>query len=173
MKKNVLGRILTVSMIALLAACGDPATTENAGETATEATQTTEDPALAAESISLELAGTDQMTFDKEELTVRSGQKVTLTLTHTGTMAKSAMGHNFVLLADGTDLSEFGQKAAAAADNDYIPADAMDKIIAHTKLIGGGESTTVEFTAPAAGTYLYICSFPGHYATMKGVLTVK
>ena len=160
-------------MIALLSACGDPAPTETATDPGAESAQTTEDAALAAESIALELGATDQMTFDKEELTVRSGQKVTLTLKHTGTMSKSSMGHNFVLLADGTDVNEFGQKAAAAADNEFIPTDAMNQVIAHTKLIGGGESTTIEFTAPAAGTYLYICTFPGHYASMKGIMTVK
>jgi len=173
MQTKVLGRIFTVSMIALLTACSDPAPTGTATDPGAESAQTTEDAALATESIALELGATDQMTFDKEELTVRSGQKVTLTLKHTGTMSKSSMGHNFVLLADGTDVNEFGQRAAAAEDNEFIPADALDQVIAHTKLIGGGESTTIEFTAPAAGTYLYICSFPGHYATMKGVLTVK
>jgi azurin len=40
-------------------------------------------------------------------------------------------------------------------------------------MIGGGESTVIEFVAPEAGTYTYICSFPGHYAMMKGKLIVE
>jgi azurin len=30
----------------------------------------------------------------------------------------------------------------------------------------------VTFTAPAAGDYPYICTFPGHYMTMRGVMHV-
>ena len=41
------------------------------------------------------------------------------------------------------------------------------------KLIGGGEETTVTFDAPAKGTYDFICSFPGHYALMKGKFIVE
>jgi azurin len=40
-------------------------------------------------------------------------------------------------------------------------------------MLGGGETTTIAFTAPAAGTYDYICSFPGHYGMMKGKLIVE
>jgi len=39
-------------------------------------------------------------------------------------------------------------------------------------LVEPGTSGETTFTAPAAGTYPYICTFPGHYLMMKGVLTV-
>lgn len=83
------------------------------------------------------------------------------------------MGHNWVLLKEGVDLAAFGQKSATAMDNDYIPASEEGSIIAHTKMLGGGESDTIEFTAPAKGSYEYLCSFPGHYALMRGVLIVE
>ena len=63
-------------------------------------------------------------------------------------------------------------KAAASKSNDYIPEGTIE-VIAHTKMIGGGETTVIEFVAPEAGTYTYICSFPGHYAMMKGKLIVE
>ncbi|HRN94472.1 MAG TPA: plastocyanin/azurin family copper-binding protein, partial [Chitinophagales bacterium] len=85
----------------------------------------------------------------------------------------AAMGHNFVLLAQGTDLAKFATAAVAAKDNDYIPADLASSVIAHTKTIGGGETTEVEFPAPAAGTYDFLCSFPGHSAMMKGKFIVE
>ena len=123
-------------------------------------------------SINLALAGNDLMQFDKKEFTVKSGQKVTLTLRHTGKIGKKVMGHNFVLLKEGTAIPEFSSKAAAAGENkDWIAAE--DQIIAHTKMIGGGETTTVTFTAPEAGTYDYICSFPGHSGLMKGKFIVE
>ena len=46
-------------------------------------------------------------------------------------------------------------------------------MIAHTDMVGGGESSTITFTAPAAGEYPYICSFPGHFGLMTGKLIVK
>ena len=123
----------------------------------------------------LTLSGTDAMQFDKKELKVKAGATVKLTLKHTGKLAKAAMGHNFVLLAQGTDVASFGAKAAQARDNSYIPTDKdlAAKVLAHSDLIGGGESTTVEFKAPKKGTYTYICSFPGHYALMQGKLIVE
>ena len=120
----------------------------------------------------VDLYSTDQMKFDKTEITVAAGTKVELTLTHTGTMPVETMGHNFVLLKQGTDLVAFTTEASKAMDNGYIPA-GSDAIIVNTELIGGGGSTTITFDAPEAGTYDFICSFPGHYALMKGKFIVE
>ena len=119
------------------------------------------------------IKGSDAMQFDLKEIKVKAGQKVKLTLTHSGKLAKAAMGHNWVLLKPGTDVAAFGSKAAAARETDYIPKSEEANIIAHTKLVGGGESDTVSFTAPKKGTYTFICSFPGHYALMKGSFIVE
>ena len=40
-------------------------------------------------------------------------------------------------------------------------------------MIGGGQTTSITFTAPAAGTYDFICSFPGHSGLMKGKFIVE
>lgn len=112
----------------------------------------------------------DQMRFDTNEIRVKAGEKIKLTLNHTGKLPKNAMGHNFVLLEPGTDVAKFSQAAMNAKATEYIPAKG---VLAHTKLIGGGESTTIEFTAPKKGTYDFICSFPGHYAMMKGKFIVE
>ncbi|HRO72640.1 MAG TPA: azurin, partial [Saprospiraceae bacterium] len=119
------------------------------------------------------ISGDDQMKYDKTELKVKAGQKVKLTLTHIGKMPKDAMGHNWVLLNQGVDLAAFAAEAIKAKDNDYIPAGKEGDIVAHTKTIGGGESTSVEFDAPAAGTYEFLCSFPGHSGMMKGHFIVE
>jgi len=140
-----------------------------------EAPAEEEAPAMdAAESVSLVIEGNDQMRFNKPEMTVIAGQEVTLTLKHVGKLPIESMGHNWVLLAPDTDIPTFGQAAATAGlENDHIPGDMKDQVLAYTKLIGGGEEATVTFTAPEAGEYQYICSFPGHYALMKGKLIVK
>ena len=124
------------------------------------------------EEITLRLSSNDQMKYDKSELRVPANSVVTLTLVNEGQMPKTAMGHNFVLLKNGTDVAAFGMKAIEAGiDKDHIPA--SNAIIANTKLIGGGEETTVTFDAPAKGTYDFICSFPGHYELMKGKFIVE
>ncbi len=122
--------------------------------------------------VELTLNSNDAMQFDKSEFTVSAGQTVVLTLNHTGTMPASSMGHNFVLLTQGTSMADFATAAMAAKDTDYIPAD-QSNILAHTKVIGGGESDTITFTAPEKGTYDFLCSFPGHYSMMKGKFIVQ
>ena len=118
------------------------------------------------------LHATDMMQFDKNEIRVPAGKKVKLTLRHTGKQAVEVMGHNFVLLTQGTEIPAFGAKASAARDNAYIPQDT-DAVIVHTKMLGGGQSDTIEFDPPAPGTYDFICSFPGHYSVMKGKFIVE
>ena len=73
----------------------------------------------------------------------------------------------------GTDMNAFAAAGVTAKDTDYIASTMADKVIAKTKMIGGGESDAIEFKAPAAGTYDFLCTFPGHSAIMKGKLIVK
>ena len=121
--------------------------------------------------IEIVLSSNDNMLFDKQIIYVSSRQKITLTLNHNGKLDKKIMGHNFVLLKAGVDVVDFATRALEARDNEYIPEG--DEIIAYTKLIGGGQSDTITFDAPTKGSYNYICSFPGHYGIMKGILVVK
>ena len=117
------------------------------------------------------LNSNDQMQFDKRVLSASPGQKVTLTLNHTGRGNKMIMGHNFVLLKKDVDVDVFARKAIEARDSEYIPEG--DEMVACTKLIGGGESVTITFDAPEQGIYNFICSFPAHYQLMRGQLIVK
>ena len=123
----------------------------------------------------MELSGTDQMQFDKKELTVTEGDNVTLKFKHTGKLPELAMGHNVVILKPGSPLPVFSAEAAKAKDNDYIPQDEKSKamMVTHTEMLGGGEETEITFVAPAAGEYPYLCTFPGHFALMNGKLIVK
>lgn len=114
----------------------------------------------------------DGMRFNVRKIKVKSGQKIKLTLKHNGKLDKKIMGHNIVFLRKNVKLSDFAVKAMAAKDNDYIP-EGTQEVIAYTKMLGGGETTQIEFTAPDPGTYEYICSFPGHFGMMKGKLIVE
>ncbi|MFN1835954.1 azurin [Balneola sp. MJW-20] len=128
--------------------------------------------AYAQDVVEVVIEGNDQMRFNLNEIKVKEGQTVKLTLKHVGKLPEAAMGHNWVLLTPGTELPAFAQEAMKAKDNEYVPAGSNAVIVA-TELIGGGEETTIEFTAPAKGTYDFICSFPGHYALMKGKFIVE
>jgi azurin len=129
--------------------------------------------ALAQDKV--ELTGNDQMQYNTKAFEVTTGQKVTLSLKHIGQLPAIAMGHNIVILKPGTQLPAFAAKCAPAKDHGYIPQDEESKalIVAFTKMLGGGETDEITFTAPAPGAYPYICTFPGHFALMQGVMTVK
>ncbi|HER40711.1 MAG TPA: azurin [Salinimicrobium catena] len=147
-------------------------TSESASETNTPNSASGEAVQQQDGVVQVNLTGNDQMQYNLNEIRVKAGDKVRLTLTHVGQLPENAMGHNFVLLKKGTDLVDFAQKAATASGNEYIP-EGTDAVIAKTEMIGGGEQTTIEFTAPEAGTYDFLCSFPGHYVQMKGKFIVE
>lgn len=133
-------------------------------------------PAMADSPAPREIAITanDSMQFNVKEITAAPGEKLRLTLSNIGKIPKSAMGHNWVLLKPMSP-DAFNTFAMSCAGNapEFLPANS-NKILAHTKLLGGGESDTIEFTAPAApGNYPFFCSFPGHFGMMKGNLIVK
>ncbi|ABO90971.1 azurin [Aeromonas salmonicida subsp. salmonicida A449] len=126
-------------------------------------------PVLADE-CALVIEGNDAMQYNLKEMSVPATCKeVTVTLNHTGKMPVTAMGHNWALsnTADYQAVATAGM--SAGADNNYLPKDDP-RVLAHTKMIGGGESTSVTFkTDGLAGKDLtFFCSFPGHFAMMKG-----
>jgi azurin len=114
----------------------------------------------------------NEMRFEQTEFTVRPGQQVRLVMENTATSI--AMHHNIVVLntTDGDVVNRVGLAALEAGEAaDYIPQDAS--ILAYTPMAAPGETTEVTFTAPMEpGTYLYICTYPGHYMMMQGTMTV-
>lgn len=169
--KNIFKSITLIAMITMVASCKDNAKTNTPESTDTH--EHHKEVVVEDTRFKVEISSNDQMQFDKKELKVPVGEPVVLTLKHTGKMAKNVMGHNFVLLNQGVDFNGFAEKASVASDTEYIPTSEEGSIIAHTKVIGGGESDTIEFTVSEAGTYEFLCTFPGHYAIMRGVLIAE
>ncbi|MGK6352136.1 plastocyanin/azurin family copper-binding protein [Parapedobacter sp. DT-150] len=174
--------IPVVAGAVFISACGGNQTKDESASSAdtTETTATTPSPdanipGLDTVAVSNEIAlvGNDLMKFDKTLFRVTAGQPVKLTLTNAGEMPKESMGHNVVVVQPGTDLPAFGGEAIKAADTEYIPATFASSIIAHTKLLGPGESDTIEFTLADKGVYLFLCSFPGHYGIMQGKIVAE
>jgi azurin len=116
----------------------------------------------------------DTMKYSVVKIEAHTGDKITIQLRNDGNVPKIAMGHNLVLLKAGADPVAYNATAMIAKAEDYQPKSLASKVIAAIPLLGPKETASVTFTAPAPGTYTYLCSFPAHYqAGMKGVLVVK
>jgi azurin len=130
---------------------------------------------LAAE-CSVTVDSTDQMSFSTKAIEIdKSCKTFTVNLTHSGSLPKNVMGHNWVLSKEADAPAIASEGMAAGADKDYLKADDT-RIIAHTKLIGAGEKDSVTFDVSKldpAEKYQFFCSFPGHISIMKGAVTLK
>ncbi|MDZ4719898.1 MAG: plastocyanin/azurin family copper-binding protein [Roseiflexaceae bacterium] len=111
----------------------------------------------------------ENLAYKPAALTAKAGAPVTVDFNNVST----AQQHNWVLVKGGDDVAgKVDEGAITAGAPDYIPADKAD-IVANSKILAPGGKETITFTAPAAGTYTYLCTYPGHYAAgMKGTLTV-
>jgi putative membrane-bound dehydrogenase-like protein len=112
-----------------------------------------------------------QLKFDRDELNVQPGQLVELVFTNI-----DEMPHNFLLGAPGS-LERIGAAADAMTTNpnamaqQFVPD--MAEILASTRLVDPGQSQTIQFRAPTQeGQYPYVCTFPGHWRLMNGLLKV-
>lgn len=126
---------------------------------------------LFAKTCEVTLESDDMMNFNLPEIVVAADcTEVKLTLKHTGTIAANVMGHNWVLskTADYRPVAIAGGRATL--EQAYVPpGDA--RVLAHTRVVGGGESDTITFSTAAlaaGGDYTFFCSYPGHWGKMKG-----
>ena len=118
--------------------------------------------------------GNDMMQYNADSITVpASCTQFTINLKHTGKLAANVMGHN-VVIAKEADM------AGIAADGTSDPATHVKagdtRVIAHSKVIGGGEATSVSFDVAKikdGGPFKFFCSFPGHLALMQGSIQVQ
>lgn len=130
-------------------------------------------PVVFAANCEVDLEGNDAMQYNLSNIDVpKSCSEFTINFKHVGKLQKNVMGHNVVIAktSDIKGIDADGMKAGL--ENDYVKqGDA--RVIAHSDVIGGGESTSVSF-APAklkgSDPYSFFCSFPGHSAIMKGTL---
>lgn len=113
----------------------------------------------------------NEMKYATTEITAKAGTQLTIVMNNTAT--STAMHHNVAVLGvvpgDDAAIEEVGMAAVQAGpDAGYIPE--HDALLAYTPMAAPGERTEVTFTVPPPGDYAYVCLFPGHFATMRGVL---
>ena len=129
--------------------------------------------APAAGNCATTVEANDAMQFNTKEIQVsKACKEFTITLKHTGTQPKASMGHNIVI-GKAEDMDGIFKDGVGAADTDYVKPDDA-RVVAHTKLIGGGEesSLTLDPAKLADGEYKFACTFPGHGALMNGKVTL-
>lgn len=117
----------------------------------------------------------DQIRYSVKKIEGRVGVPMEITLRHTGKIAKANMSHNLVIVRPGTMLAVISAKCAAAKDSQYVATDAETKaaILVASPQLGPGESYVIRWTPTQAGDYPYLCTYPGHFGEMNGVIVVK
>ena len=89
-------------------------------------------------------------------------------------MPIKAGGHNVAIIENknfNSVVSKIDMKVGP--ENGFLPD--MPEVIAKTAIIAGGGETSVSFdpsTLSKDGKYIFLCTFPGHYAIMKGNVVV-
>lgn len=113
----------------------------------------------------------DTLAFDVTEITVTPGKKVQLTFKNLASLG-SGLQHNWVLVKSGKAEAVASAGLSAGMEKGWLQE--SPDVLAHTQLLMPGQDQTISFVAPKTkGDYPYICTFPGHSTTMKGVLHVK
>ncbi|UFH53554.1 PVC-type heme-binding CxxCH protein [Spirosoma sp. KNUC1025] len=113
----------------------------------------------------------EEMRFDKKEFSVTAGKQVEIVLEN-----PDAMQHNLVI---GKPKSMEAIGAAAdkmitakdGAEKNYVPS--ISQVIVATPLVNPDQTYRLKFTAPSTpGDYPFVCTFPGHWRIMNGVMKV-
>jgi azurin len=139
---------------------------------AAEANSSAEEPISDEQSLTIDISGVKgARKFDVTDFEVQAGQTIELVFSN-----PDYMQHNLVITKQGMK-NKVGQAAdklataANAADLNYVPV--MPEVLFATKMLDPNSKTTLKFTAPSEpGIYPFICTFPGHWQIMQGVMRV-
>lgn len=158
-------KIAFIIGISLLLACGGDTkkeSTKNMENTSPETKEEVMEDVKEKEVVEIKVAAIgesmSEIAFEPKTLSVPSNTRIKLVLENKS--SAEGMFHNFVLveLGSGAEIASAGIKAGK--EKGFVPQDK--RVIAHTVVSKMGETVTVEFDAPAKGSYHYICTYPGH-----------
>jgi putative heme-binding domain-containing protein len=97
----------------------------------------------------------ERMNYDKERIAVAAGKPVEFRFSNTDNMP-----HNLVFIVPGS-----------LEERNFVPV--SDKVLLASKLLSPGESQTMTMDVPKQpGMYPFVCTYPGHWRRMFGVLVV-
>jgi azurin len=127
--------------------------------------------AVHADPCNVTIEGNDRMQFSLHEITVPAQcAEVEVSLKHSGKMPAKVMGHDWVLSKDSDMSAIVNAGLAAGYSRGYLPENDK-RIIAATKVVGGGESAVVRFSTSVLQQgirYAFFCTSPGHSTVMRG-----
>jgi azurin len=112
------------------------------------------------------------LTFETKTFTVKAGEAIALTFKN-----PDVVPHNWVLVKPGTldKVGDLANKIVAdpeAAVRHYVPT--SPDVLLYTDIVGPMEQFTIYVQAPKEkGRYPYLCTFPGHWMVMNGVMVVE
>lgn len=144
---------ITAMAALTVAACGTGGT---AGSTATTGTAGT----TGGQSSTELTASVKEFEFTPNTWTVPAGEEVTITITNEGTLK-----HEWVLLKEGVTITSEDElpESEEELEESYVEVEEE---------VEPGETKTLTFTAPPAGTYQVICAIPDHFNSgLEGTLT--
>lgn len=124
-------------------------------------------PLEEADTLVVVTAVGSEMAFRPAALTVRSGARVRIRLENQGTLP-----HNLIILRSPGDLDPVGIAALDAASSEYVPPEWVDGMMGYSHLAVPGTTVEFGFVAPEPGEYAFVCTYPGHFRSMRGILTV-
>jgi len=120
----------------------------------------------------LTIEAASNLAYKTPELRAKPGEKLALTFAN-----PDVVPHNWVLAKPGA-LAAVGTLADAliadpeAVARHYVPK--TDDVIAYADITEPGKSQTIYFSVPdAPGRYPFLCTFPGHWKLMNGLLIVE
>lgn len=128
------------------------------------------DPALAGRKITIKcISG---LVFDTKKFSVQSGERITLKVEN-----RDVIPHNLVIVTPDAKTA-VGERGAlmltqpGALDRQYVPD--MQEVLFHTLVLDPAQSDTLYFCAPnIPGDYPFLCTFPGHWMLMNGIMQVE
>lgn len=131
--------------------------------------------AATTNACSVSIDSNDAMQFNLKEFEINKSQcpEFSITLKHVGNLPAAAMGHN-VVITQASDKDAVLKDGLAFPANGYLK-EGDERVVAHTKLIGGQEETSVSFPTKdldASKAYEFFCSFPAHATIMNGKVKV-
>lgn len=181
--KIILQSVATIVVLSACISCGGGTGNENETKTTEPETYVTEetaapynpnkiDPNAPVMEVNLEAVGNsmDVMAFSTTEIRVKSGTTVKLMFVNKATDA--AMKHNFFIVKNGTAESVATASITAGAEKNFVPDD-QSNILFTSPVLDPGQSEVLIFAAPPAGTYQFVCTYPGHWQKMNGKFIVE
>ena len=128
-----------------------------------------------ASNCEIKIEGSDMMKYDVAEITLdKSCEQTKISLKHAGKLPINAMGHNVVIVEE-KNLSKITQQInfSLGVEKGYLP-DSQD-IIFISAMVGGGDTIELKIDMSKLDktkSYVFFCSFPGHWALMRGKIKI-